>query len=228
MPCASEASPWSRCRISPERADSAKAFPGDRRHTAKYVDIWPHGCIFEANFCAEKRFVVDRHKIDRDTFTTNRSANLSRHGLGDETRKEHPRMLARRETIFLEEIGSEIASWVGTRVALSASGLTVTASHPNGFDMSILVTGNHYVVAFDEWSEEFEDAEEARHIFLAAVEGTARLRVEMLSGRKWRWTLERLAKSGDWIPESTIGHVIWRFWGKASVVCLRNGFVHRG
>lgn len=136
-------------------------------------------------------------------------------------------MLARREHIFLEDIGSTLSHWSGTQVSRSATNITVSASSASGFDMAIVVEEGRCILAFDEWVEEFEDAELARRTFAAALDGTARLKVDTLSGRRWRWTLERLDKAGQWIPQSTIGHVIWRFWGSASVVYLRNNFAQR-
>ncbi len=103
----------------------------------------------------------------------------------------------------------------------------MSASDPYGFDMALIVEPGRLILAFDEWVEEFEDAEAARRTFTAALEGTARLKIDALSGRRWRWTLECLDKAGQWAPESTIGHVNWRFWGHASVTYLRNSFTPR-
>ena len=90
--------------------------------------------------------------------------------------------------------------------------------------MAIIVEEERVSLAFDEWVEEFDDADVARRIFAAALDGTARLKVDLLAGRPWRWTLERLDQSGDWVPESTIGRVTWRIWGLPSVAYLRNNF----
>lgn len=94
--------------------------------------------------------------------------------------------------------------------------------------MTILIEDGCYVLAFDEWTEEFEDAAAARGLFASALDGSARLKVESLSGRPWRWTLESLDPTGQWIAQSTIGHPIWRFWGRRSVDYLRNDFAQQG
>ena len=137
-------------------------------------------------------------------------------------------MLAREEDLFLDDLRSTLLQWSDTRVARSPSSVSVSASDTHGFDMAIVVDEGRFTLAFDEWVEEFDDADLARQIFAAALDGTARLRVDMIADRKWRWTLERLdEQAGEWVPESTIGHVAWHFWGRPSVVYLRNTFKPR-
>ncbi len=133
-------------------------------------------------------------------------------------------MLARPEELVLDDISRTLLPWCGARIERSASGISVDVSDPRGFDMAIVVEGDRITLAFDEWVEEFFDVDYARHIFGAALDGTARLKVDLLSGKPWRWTLERLDQFGEWVPESTIGHVTWRIWGRSSVVYLRNNF----
>lgn len=132
-------------------------------------------------------------------------------------------LLAGTEHPVLEDIGSGLSGLFATHVVRSPSSISVRASDPSGFDMTMFVDDGRYVLAFDEWTEESEDADRARALFAAALQGHARLKVEYLSGRPWRWTLERL-DAGRWMPESTMAHAIWRFWGRSSVGYLRNSF----
>lgn len=105
--------------------------------------------------------------------------------------------------------------------------MAMRASGPKGFDISVMVENGHYILTFGEWTEEFGDATLAHRLISAAVDGTARLKVDAIAGRNWRWTLECLDEDGRWIAESTVGHVIWRFWGQPSTSYLRNIFPRR-
>ena len=133
-------------------------------------------------------------------------------------------IVARTGNAVLEDIGSAVSRWRGAEAFLSQTGITVRASDPAGFDMALLIESGRFVLAFDEWVEEFDDAATARRLFSAALAGTARLKVSLLAGRKWRWTLECLDDEGNWKPESTVGRAIWLYWGKPSIIYLCNSF----
>ncbi len=133
-------------------------------------------------------------------------------------------MLARQEDLFLRDVEAAIRHCGGAQTTRSQTGISVKASGPSGFDMVAMVEGGRFALYFDNWVEEFDCDEIARRTFEAALAGEARLRVDMLSGRRWRWTLEKLNEDGKWLAESTIGHVTWRFWGRPSSIYLRNAF----
>ena len=133
-------------------------------------------------------------------------------------------MLAKQEDAFLKDIESSVRCRTGTLLVRHPTGLTVNASGPLGFRMSATVEDGRYALYFDEWFEEFECEEIAREIFEAALRGEVRLKVDILSGRRWRWTLERLDANGNWRSEGSVGHVLWRFWGRQTSIHLRNEF----
>jgi hypothetical protein len=133
-------------------------------------------------------------------------------------------MLAKQEDLFLRDLESAARECAGATVKRYPSGLSVKSSGPDGFDMAVIVEDGHYSLYFDNWAEELENGEIAREMFEAALKGNARLRVDMLSGRRWRWTLEKKDEDGSWLTASTTGHVLWRFWGRQSSIYLRNAF----
>jgi hypothetical protein len=133
-------------------------------------------------------------------------------------------MLGRAEQAFLQRIQLATSGCVGATLVRFPAGVSVKASSPGGFDMTVMIEGGKYTLYFDNWIEEFVSSEAARRTFEAALSGEARLRVDTLSGRRWRWTLERLDDAGRWVPESSVAHVIWRFWGHRTTVHLRNSF----
>lgn len=137
-------------------------------------------------------------------------------------------MLVRREQFFLNELEGVARDCGGCRIERSAAGLTVAAQSLSGFDLSIWVEAGVYVLTFDGWTEEFEDRNAAARLFISALRGEARLKVDCIGDKRWRWTLETLCDGDRWHPQSTIGHAVWRLWGARSVIHLRNAFSNRG
>lgn len=125
---------------------------------------------------------------------------------------------------FLDDLDQSVSRYLGATSVRAPSGITVAASGRRGFDMALLVVHGECTLCFDGWKETFSDIEQVRGLFEAALRGTARLKVDTLSGKPWRWTLERLDEADQWIAESTIGHPTWRFWGEVGSVYLRNVF----
>ena len=136
-------------------------------------------------------------------------------------------MLADEEHAFLQRIAVAVSACVGAVMTHFPSGLRVDASGPGGFDMSVMIEDGKYILYFGNWTEDFLSEDAARRTFEAALSGDARLRAETLAGRQWRWTLERRDEDGQWIAESTVAHVIWRFWGRRETIYLRNTFPRR-
>lgn len=143
---------------------------------------------------------------------------------GERTDCEPRLMRAGHENSFLADIETAARSCSGAVTVRTPSALTVSASGPEGFTMAATVDDGRFVLYFDDWFEEFESEEMARQMFEAALNGKARLKVDALAGKRWRWTLELQCDDGTWRAESTTGHVLWRFWGQQSSFYLRNEF----
>ena len=97
-------------------------------------------------------------------------------------------MLARREQLFLQDIENTLRRFTGAQVTRYATGIMIKAAGAKGFDMSVMVDDGRYALYLDNWTEEFECDDLARRTLEAALTGEARLRVDALSGRAWRWT----------------------------------------
>jgi len=131
-------------------------------------------------------------------------------------------MLAHRERLFIDDLDSAIRLQCGREPCRLANGLVVQPSGPEGFGLTVIADAGRYALYFDGWAEEFGSDEIVRRLVLAALSGDVRLRVDLLGGRRWRWTLESLDANGAWQPESTLSHVTWRFWGARETQYLRN------
>ena len=143
------------------------------------------------------------------------------HGVSRDERQSMP---PKNDDLFLPGLDEALSAYLGVAVKRYPNGLTVAAPSPSGFEMTAMVSDAGYALYFDNWVEEFESSEIALQIFTEALKGKARLKVDLLAGRRWRWTLERLNDAGEWFAESTTDHVIWRFWGRQSTIYLRNAF----
>ena len=133
-------------------------------------------------------------------------------------------MLVRREQLFLEELAESLVLCRGAQIVTTPTGLVVGASGADGFDIALGAVEGEYVLSFDRWEETFTDSAYVKSLFQAALRGDARLRIDTLAGKRWRWTLECRRSGEDWIAESSIGVPIWRFWGKPDVIFLRNQY----
>jgi len=132
--------------------------------------------------------------------------------------------LSATNQLFLRELEARLARFRDVDRARSANSLSVAASGPDGFAIAMIVGDGGFTLRFDGWQETLHDTAQARALFQAALSGEARLRVDTLAGRRWRWTLELLRSDGRWAPESTLGHPTWRLYGRSGVVYLRNSF----
>jgi hypothetical protein len=124
----------------------------------------------------------------------------------------------------LDRLERESQDFDVTKVVRDRAGLSIAAASQHGFDMSLTVTESCGIVAFDRWEQTFDNPQEASELFSAAMRGDARLCIDVLGGRRWRWTLERRDAAGNWLAESTVGQPVWRFWGKPEVIYLRNTY----
>ncbi|MEZ5854849.1 MAG: hypothetical protein R3D67_08935 [Hyphomicrobiaceae bacterium] len=136
-------------------------------------------------------------------------------------------MLVRREQLFLEELAGFLDLCGGAEIVTTPTGIVVGAAGADGFDIALTVVDGQFVLSFDRWEETFGDADYVKSLFAAALRGDARLRVDTLGGKRWRWTLECRRNGEDWIAESSMGVPIWRFWGKPDVIFLRNDYKKR-
>jgi len=152
-----------------------------------------------------------------------RSANQLAIIKGDRSNPKWQYMLARQERSFLQDVERAARAFAGVSIDGGSSGLTVSGSGRDGFNMSVVVEAGRYALYFDNWMEEVDSEQIARELFEAALRGDARLKVDLRGGRPWQWTLERL-ENGSWRTESAVNHVTWRFWGRDSTVYLRNTF----
>lgn len=133
-------------------------------------------------------------------------------------------MATERDDAFLDSLESTARMFLGAAPVRQMRSLSVKSGGAGGFEMSAMAANGRYALTFGGWGEEFESPEAARDYFEAALRGEARLRLETLGGRPWRWTLERLNQDGQWVPQSTITHAIWRFWGRRETRYLVNAY----
>jgi hypothetical protein len=101
--------------------------------------------------------------------------------------------------------------------------ITVLASTPDGFDVSLHCGDGEYVVSMAGWHTHFHAGETDRALdcFAFGLSDAARLRVSRRGGRDYRWAMEALT-DGVWREDSVTGLLFFPFWRRKTVRYLRN------
>ena len=101
------------------------------------------------------------------------------------------------------------------------SSITVKASAPSGFDVS-MHEGEETTVYFEAWHEHFTDPEEAVRCFMAGLSPNCRIRVTERGEKPHSWVLER-SRGDQWVSHSATALVFFRFWRTPKVKSYRMG-----
>ena len=105
----------------------------------------------------------------------------------------------------------------------------IAAASPAGFDMSLAVDEFTVQLTFDRWWLDFARNDyRAIELFEQALTGDARIRVDAIGAKPWKWTLERRLSPNTWVAEQSVGALCLRFWGERTVTYLQNDFGFAG
>jgi hypothetical protein len=123
----------------------------------------------------------------------------------------------------LDRIREKLSAHPELPVRDEGSSLTVTASEPQGFDVSFAQDDEGFVVSFGPCHEHFSlpDADSALECFSSGLSESSRLRVHSRGGVDYRWTLEAL-EDGTWHTRSTTYLLLFPYWRRRSVRHLQN------
>ena len=97
--------------------------------------------------------------------------------------------------------------------------IVVPAQKPNGFDVTI---SDELIVAYDCWHEHLDSTDQTLKCFAFGFSTKCRLKVAYRGRFAYKWTVEALAKEGEWIEDSTTGLIFFPFWRKNRFVYLQN------
>jgi len=98
----------------------------------------------------------------------------------------------------LKEIAHLSQNYPTLPLILTDNRITIPATVPDGFAMSIQTERGRYVVRLGEWRDEHVLAEEAVELIESALRGEIRLRID-LDARGQYCTAERKLPNGEWI-----------------------------
>lgn len=84
------------------------------------------------------------------------------------------------------------------RLVVNENQINIRARNEMEFNISIIRFKPYFVVAFDDWNDEFHDLGSVSMLVSQALQGEVRLRIDRIGGRPWRWTVEKKDYQGLW------------------------------
>jgi hypothetical protein len=106
----------------------------------------------------------------------------------------------------------------------TATSITVEPAGPDGYAVSLEVSGGECVVSLEGWHERFADGDEAIAFFGLALSVDARLAITYRGETPVEWTFEVL-EGENWRAVGTTSRKLAPFWRKKHVVHRRNALV---
>ena len=104
---------------------------------------------------------------------------------------------------------------------------SVPARSPEGFRTSFAIDDQQCTLYFDECAVDVASVAQALDLLRAALSGEIRLRIDTVSGRAYRWSVERQNVDGNWRAEHVIAVFNFKFWGRVASVYRQNDFCGR-
>ncbi len=138
-------------------------------------------------------------------------------------------MLARESRKIFARIEQMVAACPTADLECGVHRLRIGAQSPSGFDMSLAIDDFSVQLTFDRWWLRFaRNDQRAIELFEQALHGDARIRVDAIGAKSWKWTLERRLSANTWVAEQAVGALCLRFWGTRTVTYLQNDFGFAG
>ncbi len=94
----------------------------------------------------------------------------------------------------------------------------------SGFPVELRIGAGEFIVYYDFWHEHFQDVKEALDCFAFGLSDMCRLKIISRGGRPHKWILESYQR-GDWIPDSTTGHLLFAFWRAPEIEYRHNALI---
>ena len=104
--------------------------------------------------------------------------------------------------------------------------LSATIDSPNGFEVWFSEDIEEYTVGFEGWHQHFDksEVESAIECFTFGLSDKCRLKVTSRGGKAYKWQMEAF-EGGEWVPYSTTGLLVSKFWKNATVIYLSNNII---
>ena len=121
----------------------------------------------------------------------------------------------------IEEIKSRLRKYPAVKYENDASSIRVSPTSDDGFTVELYVVHDRYMVSFNGWHEDFNDAAEAVDCFAFGLSDQCRLKEYRRGNAAYRWAVES-KQNGEWVADSETGQLIFPFWKRREVVYLQN------
>ena len=126
----------------------------------------------------------------------------------------------------IQELKERLSEFQGFKVEETNNRIEVIPTAEDGFNVSLEIKDNNYMVSYDAWHEHFQDADEALKTFMFGLSGGCRLKISYAGKQPVRWLLETKDRS-QWVTHGIAaqGPIFYPFWKRKSVRYLSNTIV---
>ena len=103
-------------------------------------------------------------------------------------------------------------------------GILIEPENEDGFPVEVQeLSETEYIVNFGGWHEHFDNVHEAFSCVSFGLSSKCRLKIHSRSLKEYRWTVQAL-ENGEWVDESTVGLVFFRYFGTPKTEYRQNTY----
>lgn len=127
----------------------------------------------------------------------------------------------------INDIKKRLERYPDVHYELGENIITIPASSPNGFSVSMFEGDSMWVVSFEGWHEHFGDAQQALNCFAFGLSADCRLKVALRGTFAYRWTVQ--SRSEDrWVDDAETVLMLFPFWRKKRIEYRQNNVIPPG
>jgi hypothetical protein len=125
---------------------------------------------------------------------------------------------------FARQLRRELRDERNARVVIEDNAVTVLRVTPHGPDVTVIFSNGRCTLAIGSWHDDLVSLDTVMEYVKLAVTGGLRVRIDQLSGKPWKYALERRLDDGAWQEESVLMIPRLAFWNRRQTTTyLQNG-----
>lgn len=117
---------------------------------------------------------------------------------------------------LFSDLRERLRSYPDAQFLIDGDTVTVLRLAPDGPDVTAWISETGYVLSIGGWHDEMPSSDATLTLMVMVVEGRARVKVDLVRKRPWRYTLQLRIAERAWIDESVL-QVPWLLMGRRSM-----------
>lgn len=117
---------------------------------------------------------------------------------------------------FFSDLRERLRSHPDVQFIIDGDTVTVLRLAPNGPDVTAWISEAGYVLSIGGWQDEMPSSDATVTLMAMVVEGRARVKVDLVRKRPWRYTLQLRSADSVWFDKNVL-RVPWLFLGRRSM-----------